>query len=817
MMARWRQVIRTLQRDATFSTVTILTLAIAIAATVAVFSLVNGVLLAQLPYPEAERLVEIDHVAPGLGINFHMGIAPKLYLAYLERHEVFEEIALYRQSEATLTGDATPERVTAVRATPSLFRVLGITAARGRAFSQAEGRPGGPVVAVLSHRLWHRRFGGDLRIVGQSIRVDGVSHEVIGIMPRGFSFPQRGVDLWLPRVVDPSTAAFAFSDNGLARLAPGLAPAAAETQLSTLTASLAAAFPEDESALILERGGFAPHIETRLERVVGGVRTIMWMLLATVGLILAIACANVANLFLVRVEERASELAIKSALGASRGHLLRGLLRESFFLAVIAGGAGLCLAGLAIRFIVYYGPDSIPRLEEVGIDVTVLIFAAIISLGSGLLFGLLPALRATAPRLATFLKEGGRAPTAGQPRQRLRNLLVITQMALGVVLLITAGLVARSLWELRNVDPGFRTADALTFRLFLPAADYPEAADRVRFAEEASERLASLPGVTAVGVADTLPLSGKANGSGYTVEGLPEEEGAIPTVFIQTMIGPGFLKTMGIPLVEGRSLTTDDYRLRSGNIMISHSIARRLWPGESALGKRLAAGEPGEDAWLTVVGVAGDVHHFGLQKEPPDMVYLPFLGPPADPEDVQDLGPGLSFVLRVRTPPESLAAALRAEIWALDRNLPIAQARTLDSMVEEDRARLSFTVTVLLVASLMALIIAAVGLYGVIAYLVSRRTHEIGIRMALGAAAGQTRRMVLRQGLGIATAGAAVGILLALATTRLLESILYGVDSRDPLTFIALPLLLLGVALAATYIPAWHASQIEPMEALRHD
>jgi predicted permease len=812
-MGGWKQMLRRLVREPGFSTVTVLTLALALAAVVTVFTLVNAVLLRQLPYPVSAHLVEVSHAAPGLKLE-NLGMSARLYLHYLEHSKTLAGIALWSNAEFTLSGDQEPVRVPGAVVSPSAFRILQVEPELGRAFSEKEGRPGGTAVVILSHGLWQRRYGGEADILGRPLHVNGTLREVVGVMPAGFDYPSPTTELWVPRVLDPSKARLGyFNDKAIARVRSQVTIEAAQTELAQLTRDLVGAFPDEEAAKVLQDGGLRPVLKTLLESAVGNVRPVLWTLLAAAGLILAIACANVANLFLVRFEERSGELAIRGALGASRGRLVGGLFTEGLALAALAGGVAVILAWGTLRLVVRLGAGTVPRLDQVGIDAGAVLFTLGAALLAAVLACLLPALRASRGDLADAVRDGGRA-SAGLERHRLRHALVAAQVALGMVLLVACGLVVRSLLALQKVDPGFRTSGAAAFQLFLPAATYPDAPARVRFVEETLERLAALPGVGAVGLASYLPLSGAQSGSGFVVEEFPLGPGQVPPVFMETNASAGYFAALGIPLLEGRTFEPNDYRKRPGHIVISQSVARRYWPKGSALGKRMTSWAPQAErqGWYTVVGVVGDVRLAGLDQEPVDLVYVPLLGLA---DGSKDLRASLSFVVASSLPAASLAPSLRNAIRSVDRNLPMSPVRTVDSLVRDSWARMAFTVTVLLLASLMALVIAAVGLYGVVSYLVTRRTRELGIRMALGADGGRIRRLVLGQELLVAGLGILAGVLLALASTRLLASLLFQVGSRDPLMFVLAALVLLLVAAAASYLPAARAARTAPAAALR--
>ncbi|HVS15581.1 MAG TPA: ABC transporter permease [Thermoanaerobaculia bacterium] len=811
-----RSLLRAIRRDTGVTVIAVLTLALALGATVTIFAVVNGILYRGLPFPEAERLIVLDHAAPGLDLD-RMGCSIPLYLHYRERSQALAEVALFDESQGTITGAGDPERVGVSAVTPSFFGVLGVEPRLGRAFTEDEGRPGAPPVAILADPLWRTRYGGDPAVVGSAILVDGVARTVVGVMPPSFDFPSRDTLIWRPREIDPETARLgAFQNAALARLAPGATEEALAADLARLTSSLAEWFPEDRTAALLERAELRATTEPLLETIVGRLRPVLAVLLATVGIILLIACANVANLFLVRGEERSQELALRGALGATRGRLVGELIGESLAVAAVAGGLGLALARGLVPLVRRYGPETVPRLHQVAVDREVVLFALALALVSGLGFGLLPALRGTAGSLLAGLRDQTRNATASRERHRLRDALVAVQVALGVVLLVGSGLVVRSLLELRRVDPGFDPKGVLTFRISLPEATYAEGEDRARFVDRALERIRALPGVESAGAASYLPLAGVSDGSGFRLEDLPTSEEEPPPVFMRTHASAGYLETLGVELIDGRLLTDDDARLRTGNLVISGSIAHRYWPGQSALGKRMRTGASDEVPWWTVVGVVDDLRHERLDEEPRLMVHVPLLAP-GEPGSREDARGAFSFAVRAAVEPTSLVPLLREALRELDREVPITQVRTLDEIVARSQAQIGFTVVLLLIASGLALVLATVGLYGVVSYLVARRGHEIGVRVALGAQRSEVVGLVLRSGLTVAAAGVAVGLALAALSTRWLDSLLYQVGRFDPVTFVAVPLLLLAVAAAASGIPAHRAAGIDPARALRDD
>lgn len=815
-MRHIRHALRKLALTPGFTSLSILTLAIGIGATTAIFSVVNAVLLRPLPYPESDRLIVTKHNAAGVNL-FGIGLSDALYFHYRDHIQAFEDLALVDNEAATLTGDTTPERLQATVATASFFRVLRTPPALGRAFTEEEEHPDAVPVVIISDGLWQRRFGSDPDILGRQVLIDGVSRQVIGVMPPDFEF-QRRVDLWLPTGLDRDNASLgSFGGEGVARLADGMSPANAKADMDRLITGLEEAFPDQAAAGILLKAGFEPLAVPMREEIVGDIQATLWILLGTVGVVLMVASANVANLFVVRAEGRQRETALRTALGATRWQLTTGGLAESLLLSLAAGALGLAIAGAAIRGLIRFGPQDLPRLHEVSIDARVVAVCGGVALFTGLLFGAIPAWYARVRGLADMLKDGGRSATAGRQRHLVRHALVGGQVALALVLLIVSGLMVRSFLRLSSVDPGFRSEGILAASLFLPEADYPDDAAVAGFHQRLLERLRALPGVESAGALSVVPLDNQFSGSGYLVEDEPLEEGDLPHVFGQTYTSPQALETLGVTLKEGRGLELRDQEERSGSIVVTEALAQRFWGEESALGKRIGPRLPTEgdsDPWYTVVGVVRDVKTRGLQEDPPMMIYFPLLG-----KNVGDWTTrSVTLVIKSASgDPLTLVGTVRQTILGLDSNLPIARVRAMDELVSQAKAPMAFTMVMLILAGAVSMALGSVGTFGVISYLVGQRTSEIGVRMALGAQQKSILGMVMRQGLVLALGGCAVGVVLALVTTRWLESVLFEVSSLDPLTFLTVPFLLLAVALLACAYPAYRASRIMPTVALRHE
>ncbi len=808
-----RRAARGLARAPGFTALCVLTLAVGIGADTAVFSLLDAVLLRPLPYPRAERLVWIGHTVPGLGLP-EVGLSDGTYLLYRGHRRALADLALYRAGDVNLGGAAAapPRRVPAATATASLAAVLGVPPRLGRWFAPADERPGGPAVAVLGGDL-ARELGGR-RALGRLLRIDGVPTEVIGVMPAGFAFPQPDTALWLPRRLDPARTSLALlNDDAVGRLAPGASQQAAAADLERLTRSLDRWVPSAVATLLVN-ARFAPIVRSLRDQQVGDLGAVLWVLLGAVGCILAIACANVANLLIVRGEGRQRELAIHAALGAPRRALLGGVLAESLLIGLAAGAAGIALAWGGLRLLAALRPPALQRLAPPALDGRTLAFAVALALLTSLLFGLAPAWRASRRvELGAELKAGGRAMSAGRRRQRLRQVLVGLQMALAVVLLIGASLMVESFRRLAQVDPGFDARDVLTLELALPPAEYPDDISVARCLAAALARIAALPGVAAAGATSTLPLTRDAV-AGHGFADFPRPPKALPAVLGYQYVTAGYLRAMGIPLLAGRGLEPADAERRTGAAVVSEAVARHYWPHQSPLGHRLRperktprAGDP----WYTIVGVAGNIRQRELtDTTAEEQVYYPVLA----------MKPGewtarqMTLAVRTRVPPESLAPAIRRELAAVAPDLPVANVRTLAELLHRARSRFEFSALMVLLATAIALALGAVGLYGFVSYLVGLRTAEIGIRMAMGADGRRIRWMILREALLTTACGLAAGLAAAAAASGWMASVLFEVSPRDPLAFAAAPLVLVLAMLFASYLPAARAARIDPRAAL---
>ncbi len=814
MTGMWNEIrfaLRGLFRSPGFTAVAVLTLALGIGANTAVFTLVDGVLLKPLPFPQADRLVDVGHI--GRGGQDKLPMSPGLYVVYRDHARSFQSLAMYRSTAVNLVGEGEPVRVQAMSATPALFDVLRVQPALGRGFTADDGKEGAEPVAVLSHALWRDRFGGAPDVVGRTVVLDGTSRTIVGVLPEGFAFSDADAQVYIPMVVDDVTASTAsFSPSGVARLAPGVTAEGANAELQGLIDRLGELRPDDPAVGFLKNVSLAARVRPLKEAVIGDVGRTLWILMGTVGFVLLIACANVANLLLVRAEGRQRELAVRLAIGAGRAAVLRPFLAESLALALAGGVLGVGVAWAAVRVATAMAPGILPRMGQVGIDPRVLAFTAAASLVAALLFGLFPVLRVGRTDLSGQLKDGGgRGGTGGRERHRVRNALVVTQMALALVLLVGSGLMLRSFLALRSVDPGFDTGGVLTVRLTLPPAEVPDEGAAATFFRQLEENLAAQPGVVAAGAAAAVPLGGRLSYFGEDIEDHPVGPDEIPPLAYGDWVDPGYFATLGIPVVEGRALQAGDEADGFRGVVVSQAFAKRWWPDGSAVGRRL---RPGDGDWWQIVGVVGDAHYRGLEQDPEEMVYYPTLfGTPPNGGTIRTR----EVVVKTAGDPSAFLPVLRREVWALNPRIPLADPRTLDEVRRRATARTSFTVAMLGAASFVALLLGMVGIYGVIAYVVGQRTREIGLRMALGASGSQVQGMIVRQGLALAAVGVGLGLVAAVGMSSVMSTLLYGVSATDPLTYGAVALALTAVAALASWVPARRAAGVEPTVALREE
>jgi putative ABC transport system permease protein len=816
-MSHWtselRYASRKLLRSPGFTLVAAFTLALGIGATTAIFSVVNAVLLRQLPFHEPERLVGLWHAAPGIGID-QFEQSSGTYLIYREETRSFAGIAAYRGGAVNLSAADTPERVGAAEVTASFVPVLGVQPVLGRWIAEEEDAPGRSRVAVIGEGLWRRRFGGDRNVTGRAIQIDGISHEIIGVMPGTFRFPDAETQLWTPMALDPArAAAFEFNMNVIARLGPGVSHEDAQRDLQRVVPRLIERYPSFVTKEMFAGMRISTVVHSLRDDVVGDVARVLWVILGTAGFVLLIACANVANLFVVRSEGRQKEVAVRTALGAGTRDVLRFALAESLLLAALAGLTGLSVAVVGTRLLAQLGPQSLPRIAELSIDARVLVVAGMVTIVAGVLFSLFPVARYRVMSLAAALKESGRGSTSGRERHRTRSALVVAQVALALVLLAGAGLMARSFYELRRVDPGFDPSNVLTVRLALPGATYADDAGRARFYAQLIDRIRAIPGVRHAALITKLPLL--PDGNNNTAAFFEDQNlgpNDIPGVYPHVQVSDGYFEAMGVPLVAGRGFEMPERDRGSDGVLISETLARKVWKDPlRAIGRRMR--NTPRAPWYTVIGVARDVHSSSLDQPADEMVYYPMR--PAAADTTTGVRMNMSVVVRTTGDPMRALAAVRREVATLDAGLPLFNVRTMEDVMRTSTARTSFTLLLLSIASAVALILGAVGIYGVISYLVSLRTREIGVRMAFGARARDVGWLVTRQGLGLAAIGVVIGVGASMVITRALGSLLFGVAPGDPLTLGASAVALLLAACAASALPALRATRLDPVEALR--
>jgi predicted permease len=813
-----RQVLRRLMRSPIFTIITIITLAAGVGANIAVFSVVEGVLLKPLPYPHAEMLVGVWHTAPGLNMD-EVNMAPSNYFIYREQNRAFEDIGVYQDYSVAVTGQGNPEQVPALVVTDGVLPTLGVAPMLGRWFSRADDTPSAADTAMLDYGYWQRRFGGDRSIVGRAITVDGKLRQVIGVMPRNFRFLDgEQPALILPLQLDRNkTTLGQFSYDGIARLQPGISLAQANADIVRLIPTVWRSFPAPPgfSMDLFQTARLGARIRPLGQVVVGDVGKLLWVLMGSIGVVLLIACANVANLLLVRAEGRHQELAVRAALGASRWRIASDFLLESVVIGILGSGLGLLVAWGALRLLIAINPQGLPRLQDIGIDLTVLGFTIVVSLFCSLLFGSIPALRYASARMGTGLREGGRTLSQGRERHRTRNTLVVIQVGLAFVLLICSGLMIRTFRALTHVDPGFDSqAGIQTFRLAISEVEVPKAENVMRREEAIAQGLAAIPGVTSVALANSVPMDGGHWMDPVSAQDRNYADGAQPPLRRFKFVSPGFLRTLGIPLIAGRDFTWAETYQRFPVAMVSENLAREYWGSPAkALGKYIRVGT--KDDWRQIVGVAGDLLDDGTNKDAPTIAYWPILMNHFESDDENVRREVLYAIRSSRAGSESLMNDVRRAVWSVDANLPLFKFRTQEYFYSRSMARTSFTLVMLGVAAALALLLGLVGLYGVIAYSASQRRREIGIRIALGAQRNAVTAMFVRQGLFMAGGGVACGLIVAVAATRLLRSLLFHVSPMDPLTYGCAALALCAAGALASYIPSRRTASVDPVEALR--
>jgi len=797
-----------------FTVVAVLTLAIGIGANSAIFSVIHGILLQPLPYLHADELIDLNHTAPG--VNFpDADPAPFLYFTYREQGRAFQSLGLYHSDSCTVTGLAAPEEARCLDVTAEILPMLGVQPALGRWFSPQDDSPGSPLTMILMYGWWQARFAGDRSVIGREIRVDGIPREVIGVMPANFRFLERDAAFLLPLQFDRNQAFLGqFDYPGIARLKPGVTLAQASADIARMIPIALHSFPPQAglTVKVFEDVRLAPKLRYLKQLLVGDLGKTLWVLMGTLGIVLLIACANVANLLLVRAEGRQQELAIRAALGADWRDIARELLMESVALGLLGGALGLGLAYAAIRVLMAMAPANLPRLNEISIDPAVILFTLAISFATGILFGMIPVIKYAGPQVATALRGGGRTSSQSRERHRARNVLVVVQVALALVLLIGSGLMIRTFQALRRVDPGFDPKDALTLRIAIPETQVKDPDVVMRLEQDILEKIGAIPGVTSAGITTVIP--GDASGGYDQVYARDRTYQSVPPLRRLKFVSPGLLATMGDRLIAGREFTWTDTYQRQPVAMLSENLARELWQDpKRAIGQQITANP--KDPWREVIGVVSDERDDGVQEKAPAIAYYPLLMNNFEGEPSAVARSVFYIVRSKRAGSQSLLADVQQAVWSLNRSLPLANVRTLQEIYDKSLARTSFTLVMLAIAGAMALLIGLVGIYGVISYSVSQRRREIGIRVALGAHRRDLTRMFIARGLVLALIGVACGLAGAAALTRVLGSLLFGVNPLDPLTYAAVSLGLIAAAIGASYIPARRAMSVDPVEALR--
>lgn len=794
---------RMLWKKPGFTVVAFATLVLGIGASTAIFSVINGVLLRPLPYKDVEQIVTVwqNNTARGTERD---GVSPPNFLDYKERSQVFEAMAALRPYGLDYAGEGEPETFQSWLVTEGFFQILGVRALHGRTFVPEEYQPGSEGVVVMSHGLWRRRFGSDPSVVGRKLVLDRKPYTVVGIMPPEFHFTDKR-EMIAPAVFSESEKRRRSATylNVIARLKPGATFRQAEAEMNNIAARLAQEYPQANR-------GVGVTLLSLTEQVIGQVRPALRVLFGAVGFVLLISCANVANLLFVRGAQRGREFAVRAALGAARGRLIRQLLTENIILALLSGVGGLLLAHWGIKLILALSPGNLPRVDQVGLDSGVLTFALSVSLLTALIFGLLPLLHFSSPNLQETLKEGGRSATAGQARHRLRNLLVVGEVALALVLLVGAGLLLRSFVRLLQVDPGFKTDNVLMLQAHVQDF-YPTSQQQVAYFEQVLERLAALPGVKAAGAASAPPFVGEGSieiDGAFAIEGQPPPApGEEPTAY-QTVVTADYFSALGISLSRGRLFNRTDGQQGAPVVLINETMARQYWPGNDPVGRRITLNWANQPFKPEIIGVVGDVRHDGLDSAPRPEVFMHLPQAPFG---------SMTFVVKTDADAVAVLPSVKREIWTVNRNQPFYKVRTAKQLVSDSLGERRFSLFLLGLFAAAALTLATTGIYGLISFSTIQRTHEIGVRIALGAQPRGILKMIIGEGLLLALVGVGVGLIGAFALTRFLSTMLFGVTATDPLTYASISTLLILTALLASYLPARRATKVDPTEALRHE
>jgi predicted permease len=817
---RFHQILRRLLKLPLFTSIAVLTLAIGIGANTAIFSVTEGVLLKPLPYPHPDALIALDHGAPGVNIS-NAGAAPFLYFTYREDGRAFQDVGLFTSGTATVTGLAEPEDVRTLSVTDGVLPMLGAQPTIGRVFTRADDTPGAPETVVITAGYWKTKFGSDPSVVGRPLQVNSRPRQIIGVLPDSFRFLDQNVSLLMPLQLDRGKTFLGnFSYGGIARLKPNVTVEQANAdaaRLIPLSFDRFPPFPGGDKKMFAE-ARLTPEFTSLKQSVVRNIQTMLWVLMGTIGLVLLIACANVANLLLVRAESRQTELAIRAALGAGTARIAREMLVESLALGILGGILGLALAFAALRAIVALAPGNLPRIEEIGIDGPVLLFTSLLAIVAGLLFGAIPVLKYAGPQLVNALRGGGRTASASKERHRARNSLVVAQVALALVLLVTSGLMIRTFQALRSVNPGFTSPERiLTLRLSIPTSQVKDDTAAARMHQAIVDKISAVPGVESVATTSLIPMTNSGWRDPLYAQDRTYKQGELPAIRLFKVISPGFAKTMGAAIVAGRDFTWTDLYEQRHVAIVSENLAREWWgQPPAAIGKRVRPYATGP--WREVVGVISDMRDDGVNQNATATAYWPMLMTDftPTPDSRTYVQRTTAYVIRSsRAGTPAFVSELSRAVWAVNPNVPLANVRTLQEVYDASLARTSFTLIMLAIAGGMALLLGVAGIYGVISYAVTQRTREIGIRIALGARSGEVIRMFVRHGLGLAGIGVVVGLAAAFATTRLMASLLFAVSPIDPLTYGGVALMLAAATVFASYVPALRATGIDPAQALR--
>ena len=815
-----QQVVRRLGRAPLFTAITLFTLAIAIGANTVIFSVVDGVLLKPLPYPHPEELIGVWHTAPGINLK-DLNMSPSIYFIDREQNTTFQDIGVYDGDAMNVTGAGQPEHVEGLDVTDGTLPLLGVKPVLGRLFTRHDDTAGAPETVMLSYAYWQRKFGGNASAIGRTLTLDGKSHEIIGVLPRDFHFLDRpDAALIVPLQWDRSKTKLGnFSYRALARLKPGVTMQQASTDMARLLPISVRSFPAPDgfSPALFEKAHFQPNLRSLKQDVVGDVGNVLWVLMGSIVMVLLVACANVANLLLVRVEGRRQELAIRSAVGAGWKRITTDLLMESAVLGSLGALIGLALAYGALRILVAMAPTGLPRIHEIGINLPVLLFTLAIALVTSLLIGLIPIVKYAGANSASGLREGGRALSQSRERHRARKTLVVVQVALALVLLICSGLMIRTFRAMMQVSPGFTSPDTLqTFRFYIPETQIPDTQrDKVvRMQQEIQDKIATIPGVSSVSFSTSAPMDGSNNNDVLFAQDHVYGEGELPPIRRFKSVAPGSFAVLGTPLIAGRDLTWSDTYQKLPVAIISENFAKEYWhSAQNAIGKRIRVANT--DDWREIVGVVGDVHDDGVSQPAPTTVYWPIL---LDRFEGQKEAVRRSIAYQIRSPragSQVFINEVQRAVWSINPNAALADVSTLGEFYTKSMARTSFTLVMLVVAAAMALLLGIIGIYGVIAYSVSQRTREIGIRMALGAQRPSLTAMFVRQGMLLSAIGAVIGIGTAFGVMRLMASLLYHVSPMDPITYGATTLVILCISWIACYLPSRRAATVDPVHALR--